>query len=83
MEDKAIDQASSRVSNKFLAYAFISLLFGSNILNTYVGNQLRNTEAIESNNRANGRRLEHAVEKQDFKNTIILLEFKLEECNDK
>ena len=82
MDEKTIDQGSSRLSNKFLWYAFASLFIGSNVLNNYINTQYHNTIKIEENNAANKRRLSHAVEKQDFKNTIILLEFKLDECNE-
>lgn len=83
MDEKTIDQGSSRWSNKVIAIGFVSLLFGSNILNSYINTQYHNTLKIDENNEANKRRLKHATEKQDFKNTIILLEFKLEECNAK
>ena len=83
MEKTPIDQATSRWSNKVLAYIFISLLFGSNILNSYINTQYHHGLKIDDNERANRRRLEHAVEKQDFKNTIKHLNDELNDCKNK
>ena len=80
---KAIDEGSTRWSNKVLAFIFISLLFGSNILNSYINTQYHHGLQIEANEKANRRRLEHAVEKQDFKNTITGLRHELKNCNAK
>ena len=94
LEEQPIDKKSSRVSNAVLAVGFVSLLFGSNILNTYINQQSFNTAEIarneiqrlkdaETDNRANRRRLEHSEEKTALKNEIIMLTYKLEVCNGK
>mgnify|MGYP003636704146 FL=1 len=91
--EETVDQGSSRWSNKVLAYIFISLLFGSNILNSYINTQYHHEIKIEENklthikelaeaDKANRRRLIHAVEKQDFKNTIKDLNRELKKCKD-
>jgi len=81
-ETKTIDEGSTRWSNKVLAFIFISLLFGSNILNSYINTQYHHGIQIIDNDKANRRRLEHAIEKQDHKNHIILLTQQLKNCND-
>jgi len=82
-ETKAIDEGSTRWSNKVLAVVFLSLLFGSNILNSYINTQYHHGIQIVDNDKANRRRLEHAIEKQDFKNTITDLKQELKKCNEK
>tara|TARA_R110000772_G_scaffold240754_4_gene353030 strand:- start:5615 stop:5872 length:258 start_codon:yes stop_codon:yes gene_type:complete len=79
-DQKTIDEGSTRWSNKVLAFIFISLLFGSNILNSYINTQYHHGLQIVDNDKAQGRRLEHAVEKQDFKNDIKDLERELKDC---
>lgn len=81
--EKTVDEGSSRWSNKYLIYAFISLLFGSNILNTYINQQNFNTIEIVRTDKANRRRLEHSEKKTALKNEIIMLEYKLKQCNEK
>ena len=82
-KETPIDQASSRWSNKVLLGIFLSALLGSNILNSYINTQYHHGIKIDDNERANRRRLEHAVEKQDFKNRILWLEHELEICKNK
>lgn len=81
MEEKTIDQGTSRLTNKFIGYAFVGLLFGSNVLNSYINTQYHNSIKIEENNEANKRRLTHAIEKQDFKIEIKDLTRELKNCN--
>ena len=93
-EDKTIDQQSTRWNNKILITVFVGLLFGSNILNTYVNNQIANTAAITRNeaqrliddenmDEANRRRLGNLEEKMTLESEIIMLEYRLEVCNEK
>lgn len=79
--EKAIDQGSNRWSNKVIVIGFVSLLFGSNILNSYINTQYHNTLKIEENDKSAAKRLKHAIEKQDYKNSIKDLTKELADCN--
>lgn len=92
MPETPIDKKSSRVSNSVLVAAFVSLLFGSNILNTYINTQYHHEikiaeqkvvhdQDIIDEKKANARRLDHAIEKQDYKNEIKDLTRDLKNCN--
>jgi len=81
--EKTIDEKRFTLTWKVAIPVVASLLIISNTFTLQISQIEQNAKNNVSNNEANKRRLKHAVEKQDFKNTIILLEFKLEECNDK
>jgi len=82
MEEKTIDQGSSRWSNRVIFVGFVSLLFGSNILNNYINTQYHHGIKIEDNKKAEARRLTHAIEKQDYKIEIKDLKRDLKQCKD-
>jgi len=82
MVEKTIDEKRFTLTWKVAIPIMASLLIISNTFTLQISQIEQNAKDNISNNDANKRRLKHAIEKQDFKNTIILLEFKLEECNE-
>ncbi len=82
MVEKTIDEKRFTLTWKVAIPIMASLLIISNTFTLQISQIEQNAKDNVSNNEANKRRLKHAVEKQDFKNTIILLEFKLDECNE-
>lgn len=79
-KETTVDQGSSRWSNKVLAFIFISLLFGSNILNSYINTQYHHGLMIDANDEAARRRLTHGLEKLELKLENKDLKKELEEC---
>ena len=82
MDEKTIDEKRFTLTWKVAIPLMASLLIISNTFTLQISQIEQNAIDNVDNNDANKRRLNHAIEKQDFKNTIILLEFKLDECNE-
>ena len=82
VDDKTIDEKRFTLTWKVAIPVMASLLIISNTFTLQISQIEQNAIDNVDNNEANKRRLKHAIEKQDFKNTIILLEFKLDECNE-
>lgn len=82
MDEKTIDEKRFTLTWKVAIPVMASLLIISNTFTLQISQIEQNAIDNVDNNDANKRRLNHAIEKQDFKNTIILLEFKLDECNE-
>jgi len=82
MDEKTIDEKRFTLTWKVAIPVMASLLIISNTFTLQISQIEQNAIDLVSNDKAQTRRLNHATEKQDFKNTIILLEFKLDECNE-
>lgn len=67
---------------KVVIPAVISLLIVSNTFTLQISEIDENKRDIIRAEEANRRRLEHAMEKQDFKTTIKDLRIELKECQD-
>ena len=59
------------------------LIVTTNTVNTIITIQGNNTDAIEYNDKANSRRIQHAVDEMTCKYKIQRLEDKLKECETK
>ena len=82
MDKPTIDQQKFTLTWKVAIPVVASLLIISNTFTLQISEIDQNSKDVLNNSEANKRRLSHAIEKQDFKNTIILLKFKLNECNE-
>ena len=83
MPESTTDEQKIILRWKVVIPAVISLLIVSNTFTLQISEIDENKREIKRTEKSAARRLEHAVEKQDFKNTIKDLTRQLKDCNEK